>query len=307
MNLDTDSKCKLLVERIASVLGEGIHLGPDAVHFIDSTFSNPSTRDLAVILQDESNCERDSLFDLIFFPDETIQVKLENLLEKLKFEKNEEGPVRKVLLKKELQTAIHFQDARKPLNLQMPPSIADQFISRLHITKQLEKELVDSINKHVSKAARALVKVKFRNARKTPTRDQLNFLSAFLEKMGPTDEALIACLELLLDVLADLADDADIFSGLMARKKHYVKSLKAAEKFEEQLKTNNIETLMLQGEKAPYINRSDAVRKLARIDEICIAVFGKTQQFDPVCEGIRFDGQNTAKDLRRVINLLTGQ
>lgn len=306
MALNTEKKCEVLAERLASVLREGIHLGPDAVHFIDSTFSNPSTRQLALILQDESNCERDSLFDLIFFPDETMQVKLENLLEELKFEKKEEGPVRKDLRKRELPTAIHFQDARKPLNVRMPPSIADQFISRLHVTRNLERELVDSINKHVSRSARPLVKVKFRNARRPPTRDQLNFLSAFFEKMDTTGEELIACLELMLDVLADLADDADIFSGLMARKKHYVKSLKIAEKFEEQLKTSNIETLMLQGERAPYINRADTVRKIARIDEICIAVFGQTQQFDPVCEGIRFGGQNTAKDLRRVINLLTG-
>ncbi len=40
MILDTQKKCELLAEEIASILKEGIRLGPDAVHFIDSTYSN---------------------------------------------------------------------------------------------------------------------------------------------------------------------------------------------------------------------------------------------------------------------------
>jgi hypothetical protein len=46
-------------------------------------YSNPSPQELANILEDESDSERDTLVELIFFPDESIPVRLEDLLEHL--------------------------------------------------------------------------------------------------------------------------------------------------------------------------------------------------------------------------------
>ncbi len=101
MTLETQKKCELLAEEIASILKEGIRLSPDVLHFIDSTYSNPSPQELANILEDESDCERDTLVELIFFPDESIQVRLEDLLERLDLGKKEEQTVRALLLQKE--------------------------------------------------------------------------------------------------------------------------------------------------------------------------------------------------------------
>jgi len=49
------------------------------MHFIDSTFSSPCINELEKIITDDSDCERDSLIELIFFPDEEIQAKLEEI------------------------------------------------------------------------------------------------------------------------------------------------------------------------------------------------------------------------------------
>ncbi len=305
MNLDTPKKCELLAEEIASILKEGIRLSPDVLHFIDSTYSNPSPQELANILEDESDSERDTLVELIFFPDESIQARLEDLLERLDLNDKVAEGVTELLLEKERLTAIYFPDTAKPLILQMPHSAVDQFLSRLNISKRLDNKLVDAIHKNVSENARTLVKVKLRNVRKKPVGPKLHFLSTYFEKMNTSDNELIECLELVLDVLDDLKDNADIFSGLMARKRFYFKSVLEADKFEAKLKKSNMEILMLQGQRAPYIDKSDAIKKMALIDKVSLSVFGNTRPLDQVAEGITFDGRNRADDLRKIIKLLT--
>lgn len=286
MSLDTEKKCELLAGEIAGLVRKGIRLSSDTLHFIDSTFANFNSQDLAAILADASDCQRDVLVELIFFPDESIQASLEELLEHLNLEKNAETRLRVLLFEQEIYTAIHFPDSRQPLKLKMPSSAIDQFISRLNFSKRLDIKLIEAIHKNVSENAQNQVKVKLRNARKIPTGYLTDFLIAFFENLNTTDTELIECLELILDILADIPDNRDIFSGLMARKRFYFKSLQKVTKIEEKLRKNNMETLILQGQRVPYINKSDAIRKMGFIDKISLSVFGRTDCLQKDCNGV---------------------
>jgi len=75
--MEPQEKCDVLADEIKKILGQGIDLNDDVVHYIDSTFSNPTVEELQTILADDSNCEKDSLMELLFFPDESMQVQLE--------------------------------------------------------------------------------------------------------------------------------------------------------------------------------------------------------------------------------------
>ena len=72
--------CARLVRRIAGILSGGIRVKADVRHFIESTFGSLSLEALGAFLQDESDCERDTLLDLLFFPDEPFQMQIEDLL-----------------------------------------------------------------------------------------------------------------------------------------------------------------------------------------------------------------------------------
>ncbi|MCK5205289.1 MAG: hypothetical protein KAR15_15505, partial [Desulfobacterales bacterium] len=69
-----ESKNKQLADRIIDILQSGLTMNADTLHYIDSTFSNPSIGELEELLQDESSCETDSLIELLFFPDESVQL-----------------------------------------------------------------------------------------------------------------------------------------------------------------------------------------------------------------------------------------
>ena len=305
MTLDSQNKCELLAEEIAGILREGIRLGPEAMHFIESTYANPSSQDLSNILGDESDCDRDTLLELIFFPDESLQARLEDLLEVLDLGKNDAAVVRERLLQKDCLTTVYLHDTVQPLMLQMPGSVVDQFLTRLNLANRLDDALIDAIHKNVSENIVALVKVKLRNARKPPAGSKHPFLIAYFEKMKAPDNDIIECLELALDVLDDLDDHTDIFNGLMARKTFYFKSLVAADKFANKLKKSNMEIFMAQGHRAPYIDRSDAIRKMALIDKVSLSVFGKTRPLDRVAEDTAFEGQHRADDLRKTMKLFS--
>jgi len=62
-----DKKCFLLAGKIERIFRDGFVLSDDIMHYIDSTFSNPSINELEEIIYDEHNCERDPLIELIFF------------------------------------------------------------------------------------------------------------------------------------------------------------------------------------------------------------------------------------------------
>lgn len=75
------------VERVAAeilkVLGEGYDLGSEAWHFIQSTFPDKSAVDLAELMAAGEDLEAAPLMELLFFPDEDLQVRLEGLLSSL--------------------------------------------------------------------------------------------------------------------------------------------------------------------------------------------------------------------------------
>jgi len=309
---------KQLEHAIEMLWRQGLALTPDAQHYIDSTFSNPSVRELEEILGDESNCERDSLLELIFFPDQTLQVQLEDLLESHDFGREDEEKLTRALTAKRLQTTLLFPAGRGSLPLAVPEWVIGHFISRLNISKKPDPALVDAIRRYVPQPYQTLCKVKLRNTRFIFTPNKISFLSLFLKKITaePQQRAhspsrrsgtaglaseyknqikspygrrfpaaccrvlqfriVLSAYDFLLSFFEELEDDADLYRALIQKKRFYFQNLQKAERFSAQLNSSNMETLLLQGVRMPYINTAEARRRIGLIDRICYAVFGRS-------------------------------
>ena len=76
-----------------------------------------------------------------------------------------------------------------------------------------------------------------------------------------------------------------IFTGhYPVKKAACFQSLINAERFEEQLQKNNIETLLLQGVRPVSVDKDAVLRKMEIIDRICLAVFGKTEYYEKILQ-----------------------
>ena len=270
-----DKKCFLLAGKIERIFRDGFVLSDDIMHYIDSTFSNPSINELEEIIYDEHNCERDPLIELIFFPDEPAQIKLEEFLQSKDFKKEDEEKVINYILNKRLVTTIHFPENKGSIKFIVPELSALQFVSRLNISRKLNKRLLKAINKFVPDKRRTTVKVKLRNAMTVLSENKIKFLCSFFEKLKVEEDYFFKCLDFVPDFFDGIKDDKNILQSLLDKKELYFQDLQKAVKFEELLNKNNMETLISRGVRIPHVSKEDVMNNIVIIDTITLAVYGK--------------------------------
>jgi hypothetical protein len=280
-----ESKNKQVAEKIITILQHGLTLNATTQHYIDSTFSNPSVDEFEALLQDESSCETDSLMELLFFPDESVQLQLEEMIEDTHFQHRDEQEIQKRVCATALQTQIRFSDGRGTLEKRVAPLNAAQFIERLNLSRCLDPKLRSAITQYVHPGLQTRCKVRLRNARPITSPDKISFLKAFFKNLQIDNDDFFDHLDFTVSFLEERKDDADMFQALMAIKRRYLQSLQKAKKLDNQLTQHNVETLLLSGERVSYIDKADARKKIQIIDRISLAVFGKTEFFDFMREG----------------------
>ena len=298
--MELHEKCNQLADEIRTILGNGISLDSEVVHYIDSTFSNPTTEELRTILFDDSNCEKDSLMELLFFPDEAMQLKLEETLENLQLGRQDEDKVLHAFCREPLQVDIRLPEGRGSLNLILPHDVAPGFLARLHISKNLDGKLQQTINECSDDDARNGYKVKIRNSRFVPGENKIQFLCDLFEKLGPRSHDFSICLDFALSFLDELDHDQELYPILMAKKRFYLRSLQQAKKLETQLQNTNLETLLSQGKRVILIDQADARKKMLIIDRISRAIFGKTEYyegFEPDASNIKLSSDQDILDI----------
>jgi len=270
-----------LADEIIEILRQGLTLGPDVMHFIDSTFGTPSADQLKALLEDESDSEAESLSDLVFFPDEAFRVRIEDLLESHDFQKDEERCVQDRLASCRPETILYLPDGRGSLTVAIPPKAAARFVPRLRISKTMDASILDAINESIEEPLRRFCKVRLRQSRFPCTPSTARFLARLFKAVQPGDGELLDRLCFLFHFIDDMPGTCDLFEALSERKRFYIKQLYRIEAIESQIVGKNMETMVQQGLRVPYLDKTGSRKKIRWIDEICLAVFNKTDYFIP--------------------------
>ena len=269
-----------MAEKIIDILQGGLTINADTQHYIDSTFSNPSIDTLAALIRDEANCETDSLVELLFFPDESVQLQLEETIDAVCFEKHDERAIQDMVCTQPFQTRICFPDGRGSLEMAVSPPNVAQFIAHLNLSRSLDSKLRTAIARYVDQTLQTRCKVRLRNARPISSPEHISFLVDFFKKLRTDHAEFLNCLDFLLSFLDECEDEPDMFQVLTAKKRFYFWSLQKAKNLDIQLTKHNVETLLLKGQRVSYVDTADARKKIKIIDRISLAVFGKTAFFD---------------------------
>jgi len=300
-----EEKCARLAAEIRNILGSGITLSSDVIHYINSTFSNPTLEELQTLLHDDSNCEKDSLMELLFFPDEAMQLQLEEMLDNLRLRSQDEKKLLEHLCREPLQVVFRFPDEIETLKLPLPREVAPVLVSRLHIAKHLDPRLRDAIDDHAASDERNRYKVKIRNSRFSSGDNKIQFLCGVFEKIEPQSYDFNDCLDLALSLLDEITEDTEIYRALMAKKKFYLRSLEKAKQLETQLQKKNLETLLLEGKRVILVDKAAARKNMLLIDRISRAVFGKTEYFEEFHSGEDHMEVRLDQDIQDIINKLS--
>jgi hypothetical protein len=298
------SKNRQVAEKIIEILQGGLTLNADTQHYIDSTFSNPSAGEFAELLQDQSSCETDSLMELLFFPDESVQLQLEEMIAETHFQSRDEAEIKNQVCSTSLQTSIRFGDGRGTIEKRVTPTNAAKFIARLNLSRYLDPGIRSAILRYVPRELQTRCKVRLRNARPITSPHKISFLETVLKKLQIDNDVFFDLLDFTLSFLDEIKDEADMFQALMARKKSCIQSLQKAKNLDNKLARHNVETLLLKGERVSCIDRADARKKIKIIDRISLAVFGRTEFFDIMPAAEQYVTLRGKEDINKLIEEL---
>jgi len=269
-----------LGDKISELIQNGITISDDVMHYIDSTFSTPSNAEFARILSDPSNCETETVFELIFYPDLQIQERLESILKTTNYDANDIESAIRYLSQKEMTVPVAFPDQRGSLFVRPTDSTIRQFMIRLNITRQINARLGETISRFITDEPENLrIRVLLRNCRTKFSDPVCAFLCTCIEKMYGVSTYFWNAFIFLLNFFEYTGPGQDIYFSLMREKKTILHSIDQAKKSEQALKNNSIEALMLKGVSILSINVADAREKIILIDHICISIFGKTELY----------------------------
>jgi hypothetical protein len=290
-----------IAAKIREILERGMDLSPETLRFIDGTFSDPSAAEVEAILKDEASVERDSLLELLFSPDEALQVELENLLALPHRSSPDAQEVAARLTMAPLPVIFRFPDGRGELQVALTPPLARRLTSGLRIGRNLPAPAVDAIDVNFSGRTRQRLRVMIRNARFDFTPAKTEFLCALIPRVDVQDDDGRECFAFAMELLAERGEPEDIYATLVARRKWLAKALHFSQRQREYLAQSNVETLLSQGQRLTWVDEASSRRQIGFIDRICLAVFGAIPQIDsdPLAQEVEIDGIQDVADLMR--------
>jgi hypothetical protein len=106
-----------LGDKIAALLQDGVILDDKILDYIDSTFSTPSAENFRQILSDPNSCESQTVYELLFFPDEQFQKQIELILKSKTYDDEDVENIIICLKQKKIQTTLIFPDKRGDLKI----------------------------------------------------------------------------------------------------------------------------------------------------------------------------------------------
>ncbi len=271
-----DDRCRLLAAKIATLLDRGLMADDHVDSYLASTFSNPSADLVRKVISDPSHVERDSLVDLLLFPDETFQVALEPHLYRVRFTCADEQNVSHFLMAVEPIIVVHLPALNEHIRVIPSPSELRRLISRLNITWQTPQLLRHAIGENIPKSRRSLVSVRLRNAALDLDKTGVHFLCDFLSVYHNMNAVFWEYFEFCVDFLSQ-KPKRSFFTALTQEKERMIDGLQQAAKFERLLRQANMETLMLTGVRAPAESIAYFRHRIRLIDNIIVTLLDRTQ------------------------------
>jgi len=279
-----DPAQQALFPRIVNALKKGGELSDEILDYIDAALFTPEPDRLSAFLADEENSERDTLLDLIFYPDRTVQIDLEPILTSGQYSPEDERTILDRLLACAIEPPIRWPDGRLLTRIQVPKFIKIRYLERLNIAWQLPADLAAAIDKGVSAAMGPVVRLRLRNAGVQFSNSQVTFLCRFFERMEDDHPDYSECLDLALALLDRKGSAAMVYDLLVDYKRVCFRALEQARRFAALLRRSNMETLMLQGVQPPRESSEVLLHRMGLIDRICFSVFGRTEPMAPAME-----------------------
>lgn len=295
-----------IADHIRKICCKGFVLDASTWHFLQNTIDDPTPDSVAAMLTHTDDCESDSLIELVFYPLESMQLDLEPAIESRQLNLQERAHLIALLLQKPLIVPLVFSTLNARITLTMPEPAISQFVNRLNLTYQFPPELLACIYQNLPEPGANEIKVRLRNANIALSDHQTELMIRIFTCLDNTHPDYHAWIDFVLGILAEITPETHIYNFLADKKKFYVHSIERAEHFLKKLHHSNMETLMLQGERAAHIHPQDGRTIIGWIDRISLSLFGRTEFFQsPNHNEITIASPDPHQNLPKLVDFLS--
>ena len=261
-------------------LVKGMTLDAQTVGFIDATVSVDRAADLAALLSDSGNDAAEPLLDLIFYPDCSLQEKIEDVLGTAVFTPSDVDGVVGRLMDPPVDVPLIFSDLRGSHCFKPDRETISRMVDRLRLNRAIPGPVLKACQS-LPPATALKVRVRIRNTSIAWSNETAEFLAGFLTGADPNTGDFQGALQTALAFMGILSPSEGIFAGLSRRRRELVDALSRTERMAMETSGKNMETLMLQGIRLPYLDSAAARQTIRHIDLICRTVFGRIDLAGP--------------------------
>ncbi|RJP74988.1 MAG: hypothetical protein C4522_21990 [Desulfobacteraceae bacterium] len=298
--MDKESR---LASAISEILSRGLALSDSTLEFMEVTFGEASPEILMAVSRDQENCEKDALLELVFFPDESCRIQLEDFLIKARIT----DPERVV---QHLEHMIGHVEIRFPhdtgtVDVVFTRNLAEKFVSRLRVWKHPDPELEQAVRENVQPEQIGPILVRLRDADFPASSHVIRFFCRFFAKMDTRERDFLQDVDFLLRFSSTLHGTLDIFKALMERKRRCLEAIEKAMAYEKELRMHNMEVMILKGARNPCISVTEAERIVTIINRIALALFGRSDDPKDFHQQVDLGACRDGDDLKRVVRLLS--
>jgi hypothetical protein len=278
-----------LARAIADILERGLAQDEAALHCIRSTHGELSPAAIAALAADEDDPQAAPLLELLLFPGRQTALELEEAMTQAALEPADLPALAEALAGLGPRPAALLPDGQV---VALPVLEADQ-AARLVARLAPHRTLPAAARQAVEAACPGLGRRLAADARQigpTWSRGALAFFANCLKRLPavrPDPEKAGAVARFLCRFLADLPGDALPLPALMARQSRLLAQLRRARLQEEALAKSNYETLIMAGNRLPYLHAPDIAEELALAEAAILAVTGRpAPETGPSCQDL---------------------
>ncbi len=262
---------------LRELLAQGFPFGSELKNYTELTLGTAEFGQVREVLEDEDNCERDPLLDLLLFPDAALKSSLEALLPDTEEQRRLPALLLEEFTADPPESGVLFPDSGQSIRFRLSPDLAQRFLGRLHLDTLIAPRILQAVGEFGADM-RFHLRTRLRCVRKPLSDGDVELICGFCQRFPAPEQIFSRHFDLLLNILESIGEGQDPFQGLMSQKRLTHQMIKQVEDFQQKLQREPIEALMMRGERCPSIDIDAAMEQMAQIDRISLALFGRTEE-----------------------------
>lgn len=296
---------QMIYNEIMDTINSGFILNAGLLHFLSSTFSVTTRKELEDMKHPGREDDLDLLLELVVSPDFIMMEKLEHLICDKVFSSEDELNLSNTIYKNLVRIPVFFPDDPVLVSFSVKHEIIEHYIKKLRITYSIPRSLLDDMDHYLSVEWKLKSCVQLRQTSNPVNKHNESFLRLFFRESGGFGNQYLEHLNQALSIMGCSVEGKEMKNELVSRLRSFQKIQEQIRSAEDMMKKNSMEALMLQGFRIPPSSAETIEANIAMLRRILSCLYGWLDLEDERVSEIDLGCHESKDSMENVIRLLS--